>query len=251
MALKTLTTTRVLLDGELVEPAAHGARTLINPATGASAETVPECDTTDVERAVAAAKRAFEDGRWSGIGPGARAAALYKLADVLEQNLDELAVMESRNVGKPIKLAHDSDLPFAIDCLRFFAGAARTLDGRASQEYVPGYTSMIRREPIGVCGLLAPWNYPLMMAIWKIGPALAGGNTVVLKPAETTPLTTLKLAEYAAEVLPAGVLNVITGHGDPAGQRLVTHPEVDMVSLTGSVETGKWIARHAADSLKR
>ncbi|HLZ22092.1 MAG TPA: aminobutyraldehyde dehydrogenase [Ktedonobacterales bacterium] len=251
MALKTLTTTRVLLDGELVEPAAHGTRTLINPATGASAETVPECDTTDVERAVAAAKRAFEDGRWSGIGPGARAAALYKLADVLEQNLDELAVMESRNVGKPIKLAHDSDLPFAIDCLRFFAGAARTLDGRASQEYVPGYTSMIRREPIGVCGQLAPWNYPLMMAIWKIGPALAGGNTVVLKPAPETPLTTLALGELALEAgLPAGVLNVVAG-GDDVGKALVAHPDVRLISLTGASETGIAVARAAAGTLKR
>jgi betaine-aldehyde dehydrogenase len=251
MALKTLTTDRVLLDGELVEPAAGGRRTLMNPATGAIADVVAECDVQDVERAVAAARRAFEDGRWSAIGPGARAAALFRLADVLEQHLDELAALESRNVGKPIKLAHDSDLPFAIDCLRFFAGAARALEGRASHEYVPGYTSMIRREPIGVCGQLAPWNYPLMMAIWKIGPALAAGNTVVLKAAPETPLTTLALGELAVEAgLPAGVLNIVTG-GDEVGAALVAHPDVRLISLTGATETGKIVTRAAAESLKR
>lgn len=251
MALKTLTTNRVLLDGELVEPVACGTRTLINPATGAPADVVPECDAADVERAVAAAKRAFEDGRWSGIGPGGRAAVLYKLADLLEQHLDDLAAMESRNVGKPIKLAHDSDMPFAVDCLRFFAGAARALEGRASHEYVPGYTSMIRREPIGVCGQLAPWNYPLMMAIWKIGPALAAGNTVVLKPAPETPLTTLALGELALEAgLPAGVLNIVAG-GDEVGKAIVAHPDVRLVSLTGASETGIAVARTAAGTLKR
>src|SRR6185437_5724552 len=175
MALKTLTTDRLVIDGKLVEPGNRGTRTLINPATGGNADVVPEGTADDVTRAVAAARAAFDDGRWSKIGPSARAAALYKLADLLEQHLDDLAALESHNVGKPMKLAHDSDLPFAIDCLRFFAGAARTLDGRASQEYVPGYNSVIRREPIGVCGQLAPWNYPLMMALWKIGPALAAG----------------------------------------------------------------------------
>jgi len=138
-----------------------------------------------------------------------------------------------------------------VDNLRFFAGAGRCLEGRAAGEYVNGYTSIIRREPIGVVGQIAPWNYPLMMAVWKIGPALAAGNTIVLKPAETTPLTTLRLAEYGGEILATGVLNVVTGHGDPAGQALVTHDDVDMLSLTGSVQTGKWIARHAADTLKR
>src|SRR5579885_1257803 len=229
MALTTTTTDRMLIDGELVEPAEGGTRTLINPATGAEADTVPEGSAADVRRAVAAAKAAFEDGRWSRIGPSARAAALYKLADLLEEHLDELAATESRNVGKPIKLAHDSDLPFAIDCLRFFAGAARTLEGKAAGEYVPGYASVIRREPLGVVGQLAPWNYPLMMAIWKVGPALAAGNTVVLKPSELTPLTSLRLAELAAAVLPPGVLNVITGDGEPVGAGLVRHPLVRMV----------------------
>jgi betaine-aldehyde dehydrogenase len=251
MALKTLTTDRLLIDGALVEPASAGTRTLVNPATGGAGAVVPEGSAEDVRRAVAAAKTAFDDGRWSGIGPSARAATLYKLADLLEQHLDELAEIESRNVGKPIKLAHDSDLPFAIDCLRFFAGAARTLEGRASQEYVPGYTSLVRREPIGVCGQLAPWNYPLMMALWKIGPALAAGNTVVLKPAPETPLTTLALGALAMEAgLPAGVLNVVTG-GDEVGVELVAHPDVRLISLTGATETGKAVTRAAADSLKR
>ncbi|MFI5272304.1 MAG: aminobutyraldehyde dehydrogenase [Ktedonobacterales bacterium] len=251
MALKTLTTDRLLIDGALVEPAAGGTRRLVNPATGAPADVVPEGTAEDINRAVAAAKAAFDDGRWSKIGPAARSAALYRLADLIEQHLDELAAIESRNVGKAIKLAHDSDLPFAVDCLRFFAGAARTLDGRAAQEYVPGYTSIIRREPIGVCGQLAPWNYPLMMAVWKIGPALAAGNTVVLKPAPETPLTTLALGALALEAgLPAGVLNVVTG-GDDAGKALVAHPDVRLISLTGASETGKAIVRAAADTLKR
>jgi betaine-aldehyde dehydrogenase len=251
MAFTTVVSDRLLINGEMVEPAAAGRRTLINPATGAQADVVPECDAEDVRRAVAAAKAAFEDGRWTRIGPSARAAALHKLADLLEQHLDELAALESRNVGKPIKLAHDSDLPFAIDCLRFFAGAARALDGRAAHEYVPGYTSVIRREPIGVVGQLAPWNYPLMMALWKIGPALAAGNTVVLKPAPETPLTTLALGQLALEAgLPPGVLNIVTG-GDAVGVALVAHPDVRLISLTGASETGKAVMKAAADSLKR
>jgi betaine-aldehyde dehydrogenase len=251
MALKTLTTDRLVIDGKLVEPESRGTRTLINPATGGNADVVPEGTAADVTRAVAAAKTAFDDGRWSKIGPSARSAAIYKLADLIEQHLDDLAALESRNVGKPMKLAHDSDLPFAIDCLRFFAGAARTLDGRASQEYVPGYNSVIRREPIGVCGQLAPWNYPLMMALWKIGPALAAGNTVVLKPAPETPLTTLALGALALEAgIPEGVFNVVAG-GDEVGVALVAHPDVSLISLTGASETGKIIMRAAADSLKR
>ena len=148
---------------------------------------------------------------------------LLKLADAIEEHADELAELESDNAGKPIAAFRDDEIPFMVDNLRFFAGAARCLEGRAAGEYMSGYTSIIRREPVGVIGQIAPWNYPLMMAVWKIGPALAAGNTIVLKPAETTPLTTLKLAEFAAEIFPKGVLNVITGHGDPAGQR-ARHP---------------------------
>jgi betaine-aldehyde dehydrogenase len=251
MALKTLNTERVLIDGELVAPEGGAVRTLINPATGAAGDQAPECSVADANRAVAAAKVAFEDGRWTGLGPGGRAAILLKLADLLEQHLDELAAMESRNVGKPMKLAHDSDIPFAIDCLRFFAGAGRQLAGQASHEYSPGMTSIIRREPVGVCVQLAPWNYPLMMALWKIGPALAAGNTVVLKPAPETPLTALALGELAIEAgMPAGVLNIITG-GDEVGAALVANPDVRLISLTGATDTGKIIMREAARSLKR
>jgi betaine-aldehyde dehydrogenase len=234
---------------EPVAPAEGATEPILNPATGEVIAHAPLSSAEDVNRAVKAAREAFP--AWSATTPGERAAALLKLADAIEEHADQLAELESDNAGKPIAAVREDELPFMADNLRFFAGAARCLEGRAAGEYTSGYTSMIRREAVGVIGQIAPWNYPLMMAIWKIGPALAGGNTVVLKPAETTPLTTLKLAEYAAEILPRGVLNVVTGHGDPAGQALVTHPEVDMVSLTGSVETGKWIARNAADSLKR
>jgi betaine-aldehyde dehydrogenase len=235
--------------GRFTDPADAQTEPVLNPATGETIAQVAVSSAADVDRAVASARAAF-DG-WSTATPGERAAALLRLADKIEDHGEELAALEADNAGKPIAAVRDDEIPFIVDNLRFFAGAARCLDGRAAGEYTNGYTSYIRREAIGVVGQITPWNYPLMMAAWKIGPALGAGNTVVLKPAETTPLTTLKLAEYAAEVLPDGVLNVVTGHGDPAGAALVTHPDVDMVSLTGSVQTGKWIAQHAADTLKR
>ena len=221
---------------------------VLNPATGESIAEVPVATADTVDRAVATARGAF--GTWSNTTPAERQEALLKLADAVEAHADELAELESRNAGKPLAAVKADELPAAVDNLRFFAGAARCMEGKAAGEYLEGYTSMIRREPVGVVGQIAPWNYPLLMAIWKIGPALATGNTIVLKPAETTPLTTLRLGELANEILPEGVLNVVTGAGE-TGQRLVTHPDVDMVSLTGSVETGKWIARAAADTLKR
>jgi betaine-aldehyde dehydrogenase len=242
-------TVRNFIDGEFVDPVEGETEPVLNPATGEAIAHAPVSTAADVDRAASAAHRAFPG--WSTTTPGERATALLKLADKLEERTDELSELEADNAGKPIEAFRADEMPFLVDNLRFFAGAARTLEGRAAGEYMSGYTSMIRREPVGVIGQIAPWNYPLMMAIWKIGPALAAGNTIVLKPAETTPLTTLKLAEYAAEFLPKGVLNVITGHGDPAGQALATHEQVDMVSLTGSVQTGKWIARNAADTLKR
>jgi betaine-aldehyde dehydrogenase len=248
MATETQTV-RNFIDGEFVDPAEGQTEPVLNPATGEVIAEAPLSTEQDVDRAVSAARRAFDE--WSVTTPGERALALLKLADAIEAHADELSELEADNAGKPISAFRDDEIPFMVDNLRFFAGAARTLEGRAAGEYTSGYTSMIRREPIGVVGQITPWNYPLMMAIWKIGPALAAGNTIVLKPAETTPLTTLKLAEYAGGILPKGVLNVITGHGDPAGQSLATHEQVDMVSLTGSVQTGKWIARNAADSLKR
>ena len=221
---------------------------VLNPATGESIAEVPVATADTVDRAVATARGAF--GTWSNTTPAERQEALLKLADAVEAHADELAELESRNVGKPLAAVKADEMPAGVDNLRFFAGAARCLEGKAAGEYLEGYTSMIRREPVGVVGQIAPWNYPLLMAIWKIGPALAAGNTIVLKPAETTPMTTLRLGELANEILPEGVLNVVTGAGE-TGQRLVAHPDVDMVSLTGSVETGKWIARAAADTLKR
>ncbi len=245
----TSTTLQNFIDGEFVDPADGQTEPVLNPANGQTIAHAPLSSAEDVDRAVAAARRAF-DG-WSTTTPGERALALLRLADAIEEHADEISEVESDNAGKPINAFRDDEIPFMVDNLRFFAGAARCLEGRAAGEYMSGYTSIIRREAVGVIGQIAPWNYPLMMAVWKIGPALAAGNTVVLKPAETTPLSILKVAEYAAEIFPAGVLNVITGHGDPTGQALVTHDEVDMVSLTGSVGTGKWIAQHAADTLKR
>ena len=236
------------IDGEFVDPADGGTEPVLNPATGEQVAEAPLSGAEDVDRAVAAARRAFDD--WAAVTPGERSLALLKLADRLEEHAEELSDLEAENAGKPRQAFLEDEMPFLVDNLRYFAGAARNLEGKAAGEYIEGHTSMIRREPIGVVGQITPWNYPLMMAIWKIGPALATGNTVVLKPAETTPVTTVKLAEYAADLFPKGVLNVVTGHGDPAGSALVTHPEVDMVSLTGSPETGKWIARAAADTLK-
>ncbi len=244
-----ITTLKNFIDGEFVDPADGQSEPILNPATGEAIAEAPLSTATDVDRAVKAAGAAWEG--WATTTPGERALALLKLADAIEEHADELAELESDNAGKPINAFRDDEIPFMVDNLRFFAGAARCMEGRAAGEYVSGYTSIIRREPVGVVGQIAPWNYPLMMAVWKIGPALAAGNTIVLKPAETTPLTVLKMAEYAAEILPKGVLNVITGHGDPTGRALVTHDDVNMVSLTGSVDTGKWIARAAADTLKR
>jgi aminobutyraldehyde dehydrogenase len=221
---------------------------VINPATGDEIAEVPKGNERDVDAAVAAAEKAFPD--WADTPPGERALALLRLADRLEEKAEEFAQLESLNVGKPIQDARD-EMPFAVDNMRFFAGAARTLEGRAAGEYMRGYTSIIRREPVGVVGSVAPWNYPLMMAVWKICPALMAGNTLVLKPSEQTPLTTLKLAELAAGLFPPGVLNVITGHGEPVGSGIVSHPRVRMSSLTGDVATGKEVMRAAAGNLKR
>jgi betaine-aldehyde dehydrogenase len=222
---------------------------VLNPATAEKLADVPESSVEEVDAAVEAARKAFKG--WAATPPGERAAALLKLADRIEENAEELADIEAKNAGKPRQAFLDDEIPFMADNLRFFAGAGRVLEGKAAGEYMAGHTSMIRREPVGVVGQITPWNYPLMMAVWKIGPALVTGNTVVLKPAETTPLSTLKLAELAADLLPEGVLNVVTGYGDPVGTRIVEHPDVAMVSLTGSPATGKWIASAAADTLKR
>jgi betaine-aldehyde dehydrogenase len=249
MATATKTKLQNFIDGEFVDAADGATEEVTNPANGEVIAEMQLSTEEDVDRAVAAARRAFPG--WSTITPGERAAAILKLADLLEEHAEEVADLEAADAGKPRNAFLEDEMPFLCDNLRFFAGAGRVLEGKSAGEYVENRTSLIRREPVGVVGQIAPWNYPLMMAIWKIGPALATGCTIVLKPAETTPISTLKLAEYAGECLPKGVLNVITGHGKPAGSSIVTHPDVDMVSLTGSPETGKWIARAAADSLKR
>jgi betaine-aldehyde dehydrogenase len=237
------------IDGESVDAAEGQTDAVLNPATGEEIAQAASSTQEDVERAVKAARTAFDAG-WSTSTPGERALAILKLADALEERADEIAELESANAGKPIEAFKADEVPAMVDNLRFFAGAARCMEGKATGEYLEGYTSMIRREPVGVIGQIAPWNYPIMMAVWKIGPALATGNTIVLKPAPTTPLSTIRLAEIAAEFLPKGVLNVIAGGNDP-GAALVEHDGVDMVSLTGSVETGKWIAEHAARTLKK
>jgi betaine-aldehyde dehydrogenase len=241
---------QMFVNGEWVNSSDGQTRDVINPATGEVVASVQEGTAEDANRAVAAAKAAFY-GDWYDSTPKDRQIALLKLADAIEANADELVRLESINVGKPVAVTMSEEIPPIVDNLRFFGGAARTLEGRSAGEYMAGFTSFIRREPIGVAGLIAPWNYPLMMAIWKIGPALATGNTVVLKPSELTPLTALKMADLAADIFPPGVFNVITGDGVPVGDTLVRHPDVGIVSLTGDVNTGKLIQTNASDSLKR
>ena len=236
------------IGGEWVDAADGGTAEIVNPATGETIAEVPQGTEADVDRAVEAARKAWPE--WRESTPAERAELLLKLADVIDENTEELAEIESRNVGKPLAAARD-EMPVCSDNLRFFAGAARILEGRSAGEYMRGYTSWIRREPIGVVGQIAPWNYPLMMAVWKFAPALAAGNVSVLKPSEQTPLSTLRFAQLAADAIPPGVLNVITGDGEPVGAGIVRHPDVRMVSLTGDVATGKEIARAAAETLKR
>jgi 1-pyrroline dehydrogenase len=221
---------------------------VINPATAEKIDSVPNMSAAEVDEVVERAKQALPE--WLDATPKERSELLLKLAQILEDNAEELAQIESRNVGKPLMVSRD-EMPFSVDNLRFFAGAARNLEGKSAGEYIKGYTSLIRREPLGIVAGICPWNYPLMMAVWKMGPGLAAGNVQILKPAEQTPLSLLRFVELAKDVIPAGVLQVVTGDGVPTGQRLVEHPDISLVSLTGDVETGKLIARNAADTLKR
>jgi 1-pyrroline dehydrogenase len=221
---------------------------VINPATAETIDSVPNMTAEEVDAVVERAKQALPE--WLDATPKERSELLYKLAQILEDNAEELAQIESRNVGKPLMVSRD-EMPFSADNLRFFAGAARNLEGKSAGEYIKGYTSMIRREPLGIVAGICPWNYPLMMAVWKMGPGLAAGNVQILKPAEQTPLSLLRFVELAKDVIPEGLLQVVTGDGVPTGQRLVEHPDIGLVSLTGDVETGKLIARNAADTLKR
>jgi betaine-aldehyde dehydrogenase len=239
------------INGEWTASKGGSMMEIENPANRTSIASVVDASAADVDRAVKAAQDAFYGG-WRRTTPGERSNLLLKLADLMEARTEELARLESENTGKPYaQLSLAGDVPFAIDNLRFFAAAARDTHGSHAGEFFPGYSSIYRREPVGVVGQVAPWNYPIMMAIWKIGPALAAGCTVVLKPAPGTPLTTLMLAEMTAEAgFPPGVINVVTG-GNDTGQAIVEHPDVRMVSLTGSTGTGKKIMKTAADTLKR
>ena len=232
--------------------AGSGTVDVENPATGKTVAQVATAGEQEVNAAVAAAKAAFDDGRWSKATPGERSGVLWKMADIIEARADELAKIETEDTGKPYEfISKGGDLPFVVDNLRFFATAARDTGGSSAGEYNSAYTSMLRREPCGVSAGIAPWNYPLLMAAWKIGPALAAGCTSIIKPSEMTPRTTLLLGEIAQEAgLPDGVLNIITGAAD-TGKALVAHPDIQMVSLTGSSDTGKFIMKSAADSLKR
>ena len=236
------------IGGAFVESSSGETMEVLNPATGEAIAEVPRSGAEDVERAVEVAKHAWAD--WRGKTPKDRMELLLALADVIDEHGEELARLESANVGKPWWVAKDEP-PAMSDCLRFFAGAARNLEGKSAGEYVEGYTSLIRREPLGVVAGICPWNYPLYMAIWKIGPALAAGNVQIVKPAEQTPLTLLRFVELAQEHIPPGVLQVVTGDGIPAGDALVRHPDIRLVSLTGDTATGKIIAKNAADTVKR
>jgi len=239
---------RNFVAGEYVDAAGDAVTDLVDPTTGAVVAQAPVSTAADVDRAFAAAARAFEG--WGATTPSERQQALLKIADALEARSQELVELEAQNTGKPFALTASEEIPPMVDQIRFFAGAARVLEGRATAEYLAGHTSWIRREPIGVVGQVTPWNYPMMMAVWKFAPAIAAGNTVVLKPSDTTPETTLLMAEIAAEFLPPGVLNVVTGDRS-TGAAIVEHPTPAMVSITGSVRAGMQVAEAAAHDVKR
>ncbi len=240
--------TKLLINGQLVN--GEGASlAVLDPSLGTALVEIAEASSAQVDAAVRAADAAFES--WSQTPPKERSLLLLKLADAIDANAEELARLESDNCGKPYHAALNDELPAIADVFRFFAGASRCMSGSAAGEYLPGHTSMIRRDPVGVIASIAPWNYPLMMVAWKIAPALAAGNTVVLKPSEQTPLTALRLAELANDIFPAGVLNLVFGRGQTVGNPLVTHAKVRMVSLTGSIATGSHIIADTADSVKR
>jgi 1-pyrroline dehydrogenase len=231
------------------QPSSDGATAeVMNPATDEVIATVPVSTTAEVDAAVEAAGAAFPE--WADKTPRERSEALFAIADVIENNLDELRRLEMDNVGKPLSIV-DFEFDLTVDNWRFFAGAARHSEGKAAGEYWPGATSYVRRDPLGVIAAIAPWNYPLNMATWKLGPALATGNTVVLKPSGITPLTAIRLAQLLEGVLPPGVLNVVCGSGSVVGEALSAHPDIAMISITGSVEAGRAVARTSAESLKR
>jgi len=236
------------IGGEQVDPADGRTYDLVSPVTGETFAQAPASSAEDVDAAFAAAERAFET--WRDTTPSERQLALLKLADAIEERAEEIVAAESENTGKPLGMTMEEEIPAMVDQIRFFAGAARVLEGKSAGEYLEGYTSFIRREPVGVIGQVTPWNYPMMMATWKFAPAIAAGNTVVIKPSDTTPVTTVLLAEIAAEFLPEGVFNVVCGDRE-TGRALVQHPTPQMVSITGSVRAGMQVAGAAAYDLKR
>lgn len=243
-----MTRLKNFIGGELVDASAPGVSELVNPSTGEAYLEAPISNSADVDAAMAAADGAF--AAWKRTTPSERSLALFRIADALEAAADELVAIETENTGKPVALTLSEEIPPMVDQIRFFAGAARMLEGKSAGEYLAGHTSMIRREPLGVCAAVTPWNYPLMMAVWKWAPALAAGNTMVLKPSDTTPASTVKMAEIMAEYLPAGVFNVVIGDRD-TGRLLVEHATPQMVSITGSVRAGMEVAAGAAPSLKK
>ncbi|HLN05632.1 MAG TPA: aldehyde dehydrogenase family protein, partial [Acidimicrobiales bacterium] len=236
------------VDGKFVDTASGETSTLIDPSTGEPFAEAPLSRDVDVDRAFSAAAAAFES--WRDTTPSERSLALFRIADALEARAEDLVRAESENTGKPYGLTMSEEVPPMVDQIRFFAGAARVLEGRSAGEYLAGHTSMIRREPVGVCGSVTPWNYPMMMAVWKWAPAIAAGNTLVLKPSDTTPASTLLMAEIMGEHLPPGVINVVCGDRD-TGRALVSHPTPAMVAITGSVRAGREVAVAAAADLKR
>lgn len=245
-----MTDLKMIIDGKEVESVSRQRTDVINPATEKSAGSVPKGTAEDVEKAVKAARQAYR--KWSRLTPAERSGMLLKLADALDKDVQRLGEMETSQTGKPLKLSLNSDLPFANDNIRFMGAQARVLEGTSAGEYAAGYTSIIRREPIGVVGSIAPWNYPYLMAAWKIGPVLAAGNTIVLKPASNTPFTAIEMAKAALAVgIPDGVFNVVTGPGAEIGGALCRHDDVNMISLTGDTATGKKIMEQSASSVKR
>jgi aminobutyraldehyde dehydrogenase len=238
-----------MLIGSKFETGTETEEAILNPKTGETILKLPEASQSQIDAAVAAAQGAFAN--WSRTTPAQRSGYLLRIAERIEAEADEFARLEALNCGKPINAALNDEIPAIVDCYRFFAGAVRTMPGLVAGEYLPGFTSMVRRDPIGMIASIAPWNYPLMMMAWKLAPAIAGGNTVVFKPSEQTPLTALKLAKILAEILPEGVVNVVLGRGETVGNALINHPKVNMISITGDVATGKKVLQAAAKSVKR
>ncbi len=238
-----------MLIGSRFVAGSEAAENVLNPKTEATIVELPEASVDQVDAAVGAAEAAF--ATWSRTTPGERSNLLLKLADAIEREAESFATLEALNCGKPRLRVLQDEIPAIVDCYRYFAGAVRNMHGAVAGEYIPGYTSMIRRDPVGVVASIAPWNYPLMMAAWKLAPALAGGNTIVIKPSEQTPLTTLKLARLIADIFPEGVVNVVVGRGETVGNALINHPKVSMVSLTGDVATGKKVLQAASKTVKR